>query len=49
MTRTGELEAGAFHKLSNNPDWKEAFVERAVRMVERDKKPCLRHHLVHGQ
>jgi len=37
VTRTGELEAGAFHKLSNNPDWKEAFVERAVRMVERDK------------
>ncbi|GAA3407660.1 glycoside hydrolase family 2 TIM barrel-domain containing protein [Paenibacillus hodogayensis] len=28
---------GAFHKLSADPDWKEAFVERAVRMVERDK------------
>ncbi|MEF3306115.1 glycoside hydrolase family 2 TIM barrel-domain containing protein [Paenibacillus sp. GYB003] len=28
---------GAFHKLSANPDWKDAFVERAVRMVERDK------------
>ncbi|UUZ89603.1 DUF4981 domain-containing protein [Paenibacillus sp. P25] len=28
---------GAFHKLSANPDWREAFVDRAVRMVERDK------------
>ncbi|TMV46984.1 DUF4981 domain-containing protein [Paenibacillus mesophilus] len=28
---------GAFHKLSADPDWRAAFVERAVRMVERDK------------
>ncbi|WP_135549917.1 glycoside hydrolase family 2 TIM barrel-domain containing protein [Paenibacillus cymbidii] len=28
---------GAFHKLSANPAWKEAFVDRAARMVERDK------------
>ncbi|WP_323744202.1 glycoside hydrolase family 2 TIM barrel-domain containing protein [Paenibacillus sp. B01] len=31
-----------FHELSNNPDWEEAFVDRAVRMVERDKNnPCV--------
>jgi beta-galactosidase len=28
---------GAFHKLTANPAWKDAFVDRAVRMVERDK------------
>lgn len=28
---------GAFHQLSVNPDWKESFVERAVRLIERDK------------
>ncbi|SDD76100.1 beta-galactosidase [Paenibacillus sp. UNCCL117] len=28
---------GAFHKLSTNPEWEGAFVDRAVRMVERDK------------
>lgn len=28
---------GAFHRLTVNPDWKEAFVDRAIRMVERDK------------
>jgi beta-galactosidase len=28
---------GAFHKLSADSDWRDAFVERAVRMVERDK------------
>ncbi|MFD0714411.1 glycoside hydrolase family 2 TIM barrel-domain containing protein [Paenibacillus sp. GCM10027626] len=33
---------GALHKLSVNPEWKAAFVERAVRMVERDKnQPCV--------
>jgi beta-galactosidase len=33
---------GAFHRLSANPAWREAFVERAVRMVERDKnQPCV--------
>ncbi|MDU4696160.1 MAG: glycoside hydrolase family 2 TIM barrel-domain containing protein [Paenibacillus sp.] len=37
VTRTGELEEGVFHKLSKAPEWREAFVERAVRMVERDK------------
>ncbi|WP_068784704.1 glycoside hydrolase family 2 TIM barrel-domain containing protein [Paenibacillus phocaensis] len=37
VTSTGKLEEGAFHLLSENPDWQEAFVERAVRMVERDK------------
>ncbi|MFD3767175.1 MULTISPECIES: glycoside hydrolase family 2 TIM barrel-domain containing protein [Paenibacillus] len=32
----------AFHELSNNPDWEEAFVDRAIRMVERDKNnPCV--------
>ncbi|PYI51924.1 glycoside hydrolase family 2 TIM barrel-domain containing protein [Paenibacillus flagellatus] len=28
---------GAFHTLAKHPDWKAAFVDRAVRMVERDK------------
>lgn len=28
---------GALHKLTRHPDWREAFVDRAVRMVERDK------------
>lgn len=28
---------GAFHQLSADPDWRESFVDRAVRMVERDK------------
>jgi beta-galactosidase len=28
---------GAFHRLSADPAWKSAFVERAIRMVERDK------------
>lgn len=33
---------GAFHRLSANPAWKQAFVERAIRMVERDKNhPCV--------
>ncbi|MBM7568984.1 glycoside hydrolase family 2 TIM barrel-domain containing protein [Paenibacillus sacheonensis] len=33
---------GAFHRLSNDPAWKAAFVERASRMVERDKnQPCV--------
>jgi beta-galactosidase len=33
---------GAFHKLSANPIWTTAFVERAIRMVERDKNfPCV--------
>ncbi|QHW31612.1 DUF4981 domain-containing protein [Paenibacillus rhizovicinus] len=33
---------GAFHRLSNDPAWKEAFIERASRMVERDKnQPCV--------
>ncbi|NIK78587.1 beta-galactosidase [Paenibacillus castaneae] len=28
---------GAVHKLSANPEWRAAFVDRAIRMVERDK------------
>jgi len=28
---------GAFHRLSADPAWRLAFVERAIRMVERDK------------
>lgn len=28
---------GEFHRLTNDPAWKDAFVDRAVRMVERDK------------
>ncbi|GJM75305.1 hypothetical protein HMSSN036_75210 [Paenibacillus macerans] len=37
VTQTGKIEEGSFHKLTVDPAWKEAFVERAVRMVERDK------------
>lgn len=33
---------GSFHRLTNDPAWLEAFVERASRMVERDKnQPCI--------
>ncbi|RKN79077.1 glycoside hydrolase family 2 TIM barrel-domain containing protein [Paenibacillus ginsengarvi] len=33
---------GSFHKLSADPAWKDAFVDRAIRMVERDKNhPCV--------
>lgn len=34
---TGKEGEVAFHKLATDPAWKEAFVDRAVRMVERDK------------
>lgn len=37
VTQTGKIEEGSFHKLTVDPAWKAAFVERAVRMVERDK------------
>lgn len=33
----GEEQFKFFHKLTDDPAWKEAFVDRAVRMVERDK------------
>lgn len=33
----GVLHAGDYHMLTKNPKWEQAFVERAVRMVERDK------------
>jgi beta-galactosidase len=33
---------GAIHKLSADPEWKASFVDRAIRMVERDKNhPCI--------
>ncbi|NBD24015.1 glycoside hydrolase family 2 TIM barrel-domain containing protein [Paenibacillus glycinis] len=33
---------GALHRLFNDPAWRDAFVERASRMVERDKnQPCV--------
>nr|WP_183602206.1 glycoside hydrolase family 2 TIM barrel-domain containing protein [Paenibacillus phyllosphaerae] len=35
--QAGEFKHGSFHYLSADPDWLEAFMERAVRMVERDK------------
>ncbi len=42
MGSAGNWEDGAFHRLSVHPDWREAFVDRAVRMVERDKNhPCV--------
>lgn len=37
VINAGSWEEGSFHILTNHPDWKEAFVERAIRMVERDK------------
>ncbi|TVY02912.1 glycoside hydrolase family 2 TIM barrel-domain containing protein [Paenibacillus cremeus] len=40
LIRTGV--EGAFHVLSANTDWEAAFVDRAIRMVERDKnQPCV--------
>jgi beta-galactosidase len=33
----GHWAEGAFHKLSEDPTWKAAFLDRAIRMVERDK------------
>ncbi|WP_371263438.1 glycoside hydrolase family 2 TIM barrel-domain containing protein [Paenibacillus sp. 1_12] len=33
----GVLHAGDYHMLTRNPDWEHAFLERAIRMVERDK------------
>lgn len=35
--QAGEFKHGSFHFLSADPDWLEAFKDRAVRMVERDK------------
>ncbi|HEY0827819.1 MAG TPA: glycoside hydrolase family 2 TIM barrel-domain containing protein, partial [Bacilli bacterium] len=33
---------GAAHKLSANPEWKASFLDRAIRLVERDKNhPCV--------
>ncbi|MFC5647884.1 glycoside hydrolase family 2 TIM barrel-domain containing protein [Paenibacillus solisilvae] len=38
----GDFQDGVFHKLSRDPAWQAAFVDRAVRMVERDKNhPCV--------
>ena len=33
----GFAPAGDWHELSQSPDWKEAYVDRAVRLYERDK------------
>lgn len=33
----GNAVDGTYHRLSADPVWRDAFVERAVRMVERDK------------
>ncbi|OCT12553.1 glycoside hydrolase [Paenibacillus pectinilyticus] len=33
----GVYHAGDYHMLTKNPAWEAAFVERAIRMVERDK------------
>jgi len=38
----GVLEAGDFHMLTKNPLWEKAFLDRAERLVERDKNhPCV--------
>ncbi|MBB6669481.1 glycoside hydrolase family 2 TIM barrel-domain containing protein [Cohnella nanjingensis] len=37
-----EWDDDDIHRLSNNPDWQASFLDRAVRMVERDKNhPCV--------
>ncbi|WP_379141329.1 glycoside hydrolase family 2 TIM barrel-domain containing protein [Paenibacillus sp. sgz500992] len=42
MSSAEKWADGAIHKLSINPEWKAAFVDRAQRMVERDKNfPCV--------
>lgn len=33
----GVARVGDFHMLTKNPEWEKAFVDRAIRMVERDK------------
>ncbi|WFB59631.1 glycoside hydrolase family 2 TIM barrel-domain containing protein [Paenibacillus sp. BR1-192] len=33
----GVLHAGDYHMLTKDPAWEAAFIERAIRMVERDK------------
>ncbi len=38
----GFERVGDWAQLANDPDWRDAFVDRAVRMVERDKNhPCV--------
>ncbi len=38
----GVLEAGDFHMLTRDPLWERAFLDRAERLVERDKNhPCV--------
>ncbi|MHA7964007.1 glycoside hydrolase family 2 TIM barrel-domain containing protein [Paenibacillus sp. CAU 1782] len=37
VNNTGKQGEVAFHKLATDPAWKDSFVDRAVRMVERDK------------
>ncbi|WP_342479800.1 glycoside hydrolase family 2 TIM barrel-domain containing protein [Paenibacillus sp. FSL L8-0340] len=38
----GALPAGDFNWFTRNPEWEKTFVERATRMVERDKNhPCI--------
>ncbi|MEC0227805.1 glycoside hydrolase family 2 TIM barrel-domain containing protein [Paenibacillus alba] len=37
MGDAGSWEDGPVHKLSQDPVWKPSFVDRAIRMVERDK------------
>ncbi|TFE30615.1 glycoside hydrolase family 2 TIM barrel-domain containing protein [Cohnella luojiensis] len=37
-----DYQEGSSHTLSRNPDWTAAFIDRAARMVERDKNhPCV--------
>ncbi|TBL79757.1 glycoside hydrolase family 2 TIM barrel-domain containing protein [Paenibacillus thalictri] len=33
----GVFHAGDYHMLTKNPDWEKAFLDRVIRMVERDK------------
>lgn len=41
-THSFQVIPGEYDRLSNDPDWEEAMVERAERMVQRDKNhPCV--------
>lgn len=41
-THSFQVIPGEYSRLSNDPDWEEAMVERAQRMVQRDKNhPCI--------
>lgn len=40
---------GNYKWISDDPAWREAYVDRSVRMVKKRPEPSLYHHVVHGQ